>query len=313
MQQNYETYRDLGRKPEGYDYIQNDSGDLLAVGRATGEVLPAVTLTAPVGSIIYTPEDQKNHKEWKEHLQQRRKRRAQSSALGRNFYFLNRNVSFDGLSPATAARLVYLATYTSHYDNRLQRSERRLMQRKDLPSVLGVSPATADRFWKEVSPRYVMESDDGLLFTAKEAFVRGGISSESYHRVWVDGVRQVYRKTDIKHHGHLGYIFQLLPYVNIEYNCLCHNIMETDSRELDFMTVAELCELIGYDQANFHRLKKVYRSIEFDVGGGRMERFCNFVYDGLDQSKAKIYINPHVVYSGTNYKQVEILGAFCND
>ena len=44
---------------KGYDTVlDTNTGEMLSVKRSTGEVLPAIAVNVPVGSIIYTPEQQ---------------------------------------------------------------------------------------------------------------------------------------------------------------------------------------------------------------------------------------------------------------
>ena len=44
---------------KGYDTVfDTNTGEMLSVQRSTGEVLPAIAVNVPVGSIIYTPEEQ---------------------------------------------------------------------------------------------------------------------------------------------------------------------------------------------------------------------------------------------------------------
>ena len=68
-------------------------------------------------------------------------------------------------------------------------------------------------------------------------------------------------------HTNLGYIFKLIPYVNCEYNIICHNPLEKDLDLIEPMTVGEFCEAIGYDKTNASRLIKIYNEIIFEVDG----------------------------------------------
>lgn len=67
---------------------------------------------------------------------------------------------------------------------------------------------------------------------------------------------------------------------------------------------------IHTDVLHINKLLAIYRDVRFDADG-RQERFCAIAYDGINKAGAKICINPHILYCGSNYKQVEILGAFC--
>lgn len=265
----------------------------------------------PVGTISYTPESQEAYSERKENEKKRYMCRSDNP-----FYFIPTDEQFDGIAPETVTRLIYLNTFVGYDNNRLMLTERTPMKRKDLSSVLGLSKATISRFWKEVYSAYIIEKDGGLIFSNSDVFVRGRISSRKdhilYQKVYIDGVRKLYESTDKNNHRQLGYLFKLLPFINIEYNLLCYNPLETELDKVELVSLADFCSLIDYDITHLSRLLSVYKSAHFDVNGHR-ERFCAIIYDGLDRSNAKICINPHILYSGTNYNQVEVLGAFCEE
>ena len=43
------------------------------------------------------------------------------------------------------------------------------------------------------------------------------------------------------------------------------------------------------------------------------ELFYSVVGDGLNLERSRLYVNPNVLYSGTQYDTVRILGAFCEE
>lgn len=266
----------------------------------------------PVGTISYTPESQALYKLKKEENIKRQLRRC-NTELG-NFYFMPTTEQFDNVSSETAIRLIYLNTYTKHNSNLLMLTERTPLKKSDLPRILGVSKSTAFRFWKEVSPRFLTENENGLLLTNTSVFKRGKIKTNSehtyYQKIYVKGVRKLYQAASNSSHKQLGYLFKLLPFINIEYNLLCFNPLETNIEKIELLSMADFCSLINYDITHLDRLLWVYRNTFFEVGENK-ESFCAITYDGINRKNAKIFINPHILYSGTDYKRVEVLGAFC--
>ena len=75
------------------------------------------------------------------------------------------------------------------------------------------------------------------------------------------------------------------------------------------MTVNEFCSLIGVVPEKRMRIIRGYSKITVPIHG-HLERFCSFVLDGLEINNAKIFINPHVLYRGSNWEKVAVLGAF---
>ena len=294
-------------REKGYEFIQeNDTGRTLAIHRATGTVLDTVNVTLPVGSKIYTPEQQEAYRRYKaikEH----------SNALGR-FFFAHQRETFTHISPESATRLIYLNTFAGFNSNQLMRTTRTPLKYTDLPKVLGLSVSTVSRFLKEVSPDYIEIDEEGRIFTNRDIFIRGRLTSngEPFQKIYINNVRRLYQGVPRRRDRQLGYIFKLLPYINVEYNLLCTNPMETILEEVDLISVADFCDMVGYDVRHVNKLLKIYSNLLFEVDG-RMERFCAIAYDGVTKEEARILVNPHILYSGKDYSRVEILGAFCVD
>lgn len=290
----------------GYEYItDSQTSERLAIQRSTGEVLSWDYMPIPYGSIIYTPEQQEAYK----------KRKKQQNSLARlgKFFFLDTQNGFKSIKPASAARVVYLCTFLKYGTNDLYRTRRKQMKKEDLPKVLGISESTARRFFEEVSPRYIQVDGVGHLHLDKQMFLYGarGIGSEPalYRKVYADKVRELYKGTPKTKHKELGYIFSLLPYINMEYNVLCKDIFETDIEEVEPLTLREFCQIIGHSFDTVQRLLDTYASIKVLVNGVE-ERFCAFVFDGVNIGDAQIFVNPHIIYNGSDPERVELLGTF---
>lgn len=296
----------------GYDYLTTEDGTVKAIDRRTGEIDEMITVTVPRGTSFLTPQQQEDLRRRKEN---EIRRFFAKSAKGVKFYFVSRGGELKGMSPETVARLIYLISYIRLEENRTRENllmwKRRPMKREDLPAVLNVSPATVTKFWSEVFPEYINENNEGLLFNNSDLFIKGRGLTKSSLKFFVKGIQELYRITPATKHRYLGYLFQLLPYVNIEYNILCHNPLETELEDIEPMSLGEFCDLIDYDKSNLSRLLKVYRNLKFSLGDQPSERFVSFVYDGLDRDNARVFINPNILYSGTRGDKVAVLGAFC--
>lgn len=291
---------------QGYELITNSqTGERLAIQRSTGEALSWDYMPVVYGSIVYTPEQQ-------EAYEKRKKRKDRLARLGK-FFFLDSQNGFKSIRPATAARVVYLGTFLKYGTNDLYRAQRAQMKKEDLPKILGVSEATAFRFLKEVSPQYVQVDDAGCLHLNDQTFWLGEMDERHrsifYRKVYVDKVRELYKGTPTTKHKELGYIFSLLPYINMEYNILCKDIFEKDNSEIEPLTLREFCQIIGHSFDTVQRLLSTYANIKVLVNGLE-EPFCTFVYDGANIGDAQIYVNPHVLYNGSDPEQVELLGTF---
>lgn len=301
-------------QPEGYDFVVNPiSGQPLAISRATGEVTDAIITTVPVGTVFYTPEQQAAARKRREQLQVFSNQKAQLDSLGQ-FSFVCASQQFEDVSPETAARLIYLSAFLKwEAAGALFLTQRSQMSRDSLPEVMGLSRQTVSRFLDEVAPKYVVLDDTSNLYMNPKYFCRGKIGrhgeSVSWRKIYMDSVKKLYRLAGKTKHRYLGYVFQMLPFVSIQYNGLCSNIFEKDLDLVQFITDKDFCKKIGYNYSAVSRLKKIYKAIRFDVEG-HTEPFCAFVDAG---NGTKIYVNPHILYNGTRPDMVAMLGSFCKD
>lgn len=290
----------------------DDLGQEWAVNRNTGEVLPMVHFSAPEGSHVVTPQQQRAYKQKKQYEFDRRHRRETSNKLG-NFYFVFAGQNFEDVSAETAARLIYLATYLN-YDGILMLTQRKQMHRSDLQDVMSLSRATTHRFWKDIQDKYVIEDDNGVLRIANDNIFRKGKLTNirefiQYQKVYRDATRTLYKMANKNQHKHLGYVFRLLPFINLEWNIACKNPLEMELKNIQPLTIDEFCDIINYDKTNISRLLKMYSQLRF---GEKNERFCAFVTaDAPANNGYMICINPNIMYAGSDYRRVEVFGAFC--
>lgn len=207
----------------GYAYQVNDDGSTYAVNLKTGEVTDAVYALMPPGSAIITPEDFAANYERKRQQREFFLQKQVMEQLGK-FCFLAISSGLDSLSPATIARLIYLSSYLRYGTDCLYITQRTPMTASNLPDVMGLSDTTVYRFLKDVCPSYLSIDDDDNLHINTSVFRRGALSKKdglgAYQKVYIEAVRNLYRATPISNHKQLGYIFLMLPYINIQYNVL---------------------------------------------------------------------------------------------
>ena len=269
---------------------------------------------------VITEKQQKRNKAYAERKQQGmeslKKQLEQKEQLAqwrndkRKFYFASLEHDFSDIGPDTAARLFYIGIYLT-YSGELQK-HKKAIKKDDLCDILGLSGTSVWRFMNEVKGKYLFEDNRGRLTIPDRIFYRGKIQTGTeYQQVYFDSVKTLYESLPPKRKRYLGYACQLLQYVNIEYNILCHNIYETELDNIKPLTVDELCGEIGYGREDRDKLVRLYNNnLTFEING-RQERLVSFVTNGLDLRAARIFINPHVIYHGHIPSEVESLGKFC--
>lgn len=302
-----------------YAFDKDNPEVFYKVNTATGEVLDQGTYK-PVfnGDRIITAEQQAAWENYRKKEEKKTKRRDISKKNGAH-YFVPRLQSFPDLKPQTAARLIYLLTYADYSErgSHLKLTQKTEMKKKDLKKELRLSVDAVDDFLSEVCPAYLTVDENGCIAATVKSFKRGSLrDGKSHHRFYDRWVRSLYRAVPSRKHRHLGYIFQLLPYISIEYNVLCYNQLEEDTAKIEFMSLGDFCEKIGFDKSHAERLLKIYQQLRFSVtddSGTHMERFVSITYDGQNRHNAKVFVNPRILYSGAHPEQVELLACFSKD
>lgn len=295
--------------PDGYEILDDNH----VVNQNTGEVVEYTTVLLPCdGSSYLTAEDKERNKLAK---LERIDRTIKRNRIGESYYFVNRDTSFEDISPAAATRLIYLSTYMRYSDNYLMLTQRTPMKKRDIAKLLGLSDRTTYNFLNEAMPRYVREDENGCLILCDEVFKRGRMKRKEfcpYQQFYDDGVRKLYRAANGRYHKQLGYLFKMLPYISVEFNLACFNPYETDIDKVELMSISEFCKIIKYNVTHIDRLLNIYNSVRLDVNG-QQERFCTMIYNGIDTKNAKICINPAVFYAGTNIGRLAVTRLYFRD
>ena len=259
----------------------------------------------------------KNEEKRRTYLEEHKRKQASRLANDNEsfiFYLFREYKKFDDLKPQDAIRLVYLATYID-YDNNYLMIHNRKMTKQDLFVAIGISrPSFTDLFKTLIAKGYLIE-DDGYKLN-KKYFHKGAMSIDNpvdkrFIRVYINALRTVYESSKIADHVYLGYIFDMIPYINIQWNILCHNPLEPDRDKVIPMTFGEFCDEIGYDRSHLNRLLAVYRRIKF-YWRDKEQLFAAFIYE-KNKEDMRIVINPNIFYAGSNFDKVEGFGTFFNE
>lgn len=284
---------------QGYTQINEN----LAVDNSTGEVVETVTVVLPIGSKSYTPQQQRAYKEHKEKEAKRYAMKRTNKELG-SFTFVTVDNGFNDLRAATVARLIYLSTYSRQGSSVLFKRTNTPIKYNDLTKLMDCSEKTIKRFWSEVSPKYIYTNSNDEIEINTQIIRRDKLFKGSgyWQRVYRNSVQKLFKSaTNL---NNMGYVFQLLEHINIEFNLLCLNPEETELTEIKTLNIDNLCKIIHYDVTQKSRLMRTLKKQTFDVNG-KQERLISFV-DGGD----KIVINPRVIYSGSDFRKVAVLTLF---
>lgn len=305
---------------EGYDYFCDGiTGKWFAVDRGTGEISNANYVLQPEGTSSVTPQQRKeNDKKNAERQEKYLSQYATHDKLGK-FYWCKiygnfTTTNFRELKSETVARLIYLCTFLKHDSDVFMKNKRTPMMKKDLQSILMVSRPTVLDFWKAVYPKYISVNEQGYLISNSNIFFRGSIPKEeigdSFYKMRINGIRKLYETVEGKHQKAIGFVFWLLPFINIRWNILCFNPLEDNLDKIQPMSISDFCRCVGYPKSHIDDLLKLYKKIKFEVDG-HLEYLCVVPYRGNTRDEIHICINPNIIYTGNDYERVAVLSALC--
>lgn len=299
--------------------IAEVNGKQFEINTDTGEATELITITIPYGSAVRTPEQQEQARRRAEYLKCREEKAYYKKFVGKelgHFYWIIAENAFSDLAPQTVAKLVMLCTFL-YYDKMFRRSTKTTIKKKDLQDILNISKKAVYDFWNEVNEKYIVEHNGDLYIAGSANVFRGQLPKtqtpevKHFQKAYINAIRKLYRTTDVRKHKQLGYIFKMIPYLNLEYNILCKDPFEQEIENIMPLSIAELCRLINYNPTQSARLLKELQSLKFEHNH-RPEYLLSYVDNGGDIPQSKmIFVNPHILYNGSNFQKVEVLGAFC--
>lgn len=274
------------------------------VNRETGEI---------VSSTVRTEEQSVG---WAKHLAVEREKEAklyyyqkQETELG-NFIWLLYNVhrALDlGLKPAEFTRLIYLSTYINR-DNYIVLPNGYHVKSKDLSKLLKLGITATNQFCNNVMKCGILveEPDTKFLRLSSKVFAKGKlcevIGDNNAMRLYIGGVRYLYEKSSPREHKILYYVFQAVPYVNIQTNILCQDQYALTISKSEPLSLSDYGRLIGYDIHNISRLEDALSSIRV---------LGEVVFGFMRAGDVKyIIVNPRLFYAGSQYERVKHLGEY---
>lgn len=295
----------------------NNSGEIFVIDPSTGEAMDFSQRTI----YVQTEEERVKAKEFFKNMSKKKDINSLYKNYG-NFLWSIYNVSqslYPNLKGSYITRLIFLATYIN-YNGYLSDSKNTPLTKKQMCILLNISEREFSNFYKCLFDQKIISENKDKYCINKDMFQRGELSpidlatfaqGEKYvTRIYINAIRNLYNKSTIKSHKTLSYLFQVIPYVNRDYNIICSNPLETDLDKINKLTLGEFADIIEYNRSNISRLCNILFSPTFTIGNKELTAMRYVVDKSLDKSTYSMFINPRVYYAGTKWKEVEILGQF---
>lgn len=206
---------------------------------------------------------------------------------------------FASLNDADLGRLMYLSSFVAWSDNepgRLQFDNNKWITRYHFAELVGMSERRANDYLMRLQEANVLIERDGNLYMNEDVFYYGSAKRRvnptlDFMRVYKSAIRDIYTDSGTRAAGQLSLIYSVLPYVNRATNVLCLNPNETNEAAVNFLTLKQLAELLGY--ANPTKLKTAMNGVRL-----RGEAVFCFTEDPSDRRQTFITINPNVIFGG---------------
>lgn len=283
---------------------QNINGKHCYIDQATGEYFETD------GGTFYSNEDKEKAKRAKEALYHKELRRSQAGKQG-GFVLMKRTRLNNKISPQILGRLAYLSVYSEYDTGRLMLSERTIMKSEDSKEILGISQRNVYDFLKECQESALLTLKENGEMILSDYFIKGRSKFQKQIRLYIDPVKSLYQKMIQSEQNirYFGYIIQLVPYINKEWNVICCNPNERSPHKLEPMNIEEICSLLNFNPTNSGRLTRVLKKITF-IGYDlfenerREQKLCNFIKDS-ESNEWRIIINPNVLFMGTDPTKIE--------
>lgn len=206
---------------------------------------------------------------------------------------------------ALAFRFIYLCTYINYEGELLFGMGNAYMTEKDLMEVLRMKHSMTSKV-KKLLLDYELISIDKETKHIKvntKYCNRGVFTSKDYKdqstRVFDDGIQKLYKSSMVTEHKKLGIVISLLPYMNIQFNIICHNPKEKIMTNIIPLSSREICEITDYSSQYYSKLIDVLTTTTVND-----KPLVMYTKAGDVES---YIINPSIFYRGSNIENLKYL------
>ena len=176
------------------------------------------------------------------------------------------------------SKVMYLATFMEYNTNKLVFQENgkanRPFTEKDLRQLLDLDRRVYSAFKKDVITNEIMTFTDTGIYMSEIFFYKGEIGqykcdirkqNGSFSRFYVSTIRTLYEGIiDNRQHKTLGYLFQLLPYCDFNYNVITRS-PNTERAYDDVLTKKDIAELLGIEFKAYERIETQLKKLVIKV------------------------------------------------
>lgn len=270
----------------------------------TGEMIPVAANTT-----LMSGEEREGYKRRSESYVANKELATTQKELCGDFYwtlFESKEEYYPDVSDSMLAKIVYLITYMDYETNLLVVQDgvtapKRPMRKSDVAQIIRLHRCKFTSFWSEMlATGIITEEADGSLRVCPR-FCKGELTKKNMAamKVFTHAVRYMYENVDVRSHQYISYLFRLIPYINLRYNILCKNPLETERSEIERLTARDMCHIFGVDDNQIVRfMKQILRKLVFVDKKGDKRSVIVFLSDSKnDELRSFVLVNPQF-YAG---------------
>ena len=232
--------------------------------------------------------------------------------IDKNF---NSNKTFEDYNPSLMVRFLRLCCCMD-YDSGIlvyKKGNKKVpMERKQVFKALDVSEKEFNRTIKYLKEENLLTVDNDTYMINTIYTVKGALQLSIKKKIEIGlirtfeyGFKYVYDHMKTRERPSLFHLIKLLPYVNINYNIICHNPLETEYYKIEPMTPMEIRKMICKDNT---QSKKVLESfLDINLEGKGLLAYIR------TKGEEKIILNPSLLYGGTREEDVKEIERLMNE
>lgn len=221
-----------------------------------------------------------------------------------------------GLKKGTFVRLIYLSTFLD-YNNRLVNNTNpakisyKPLQDKDFIKIMKMSELSCKLFREELLESGIMIKKEDGYYLSRDMFIRGSLKKAKKKgldcytiRLYSEYIRKLYRSTPPKSHKNICSLFDIIPYLNYQYNTFSADLESEDFEEMNLLSITEFTKAYKIKETTMMYIIRVLKTLKISNGDEEENAVVLTGLDGHDPRNKYLFVNPKLVYAGNNQLQV---------
>lgn len=216
------------------------------------------------------------------------------------FFFYRYNNFLESIDNdfASAFRFLFICSYTNYEGCICKHTSRgRIVPitKEELPNFFECKKQTNTKIVNRLLELDLIRYDGHKVYVNDKYCIRGKLGRASrteVTRVFVNGIRQLYRSSEAREHKKIGRIIAIFEFMHIDTNVICEDITEPVWDDISPLTMHDVTEILGYERRATNVVQPMLLAPRVN-GQGLLGIF-------YDHGKRVVVVNPYIFYSGSD-------------